>query len=92
LPDDRVAELCAAFDRAVGPAWAARLPGTGTLLACAVADECSGSPLAVTSLQSWLTDATRFPPVWIAAVAATLAVARAHAAQLSVAHAAPAPP
>jgi heme oxygenase len=80
LPDERVAELSAAFDRAVGPAWAARLPRTGTLLACAVADECEGSPLAVTSLQSWLSDPTRFPTAWIDAVAATVAAARAHAA------------
>jgi phage tail sheath gpL-like len=76
LSDQQLATLGTAFDQAVGADWCARLPDTGVLLGCAVADELAGCPGAVISLQPWLTDADRFPPEWIAAVAATLAQAR----------------
>lgn len=76
LSDQQLTALGAAFDQAVGTNWGSRLPDTGVLLGCAVADELAGSPGAVTSLQPWLTDADRFPPTWIAAVEATLALAR----------------
>jgi heme oxygenase len=76
LTDDQLQTLAAGFDQAVGPEWSARLPHTGNLLGCAVADELAGSELAVASLRPWLTDATRFPAAWIAAVETTLALAR----------------
>ena len=76
LSDEQLRAIAADFDRAVGPEWAARFPHTGTLLGCAVADELEGSDGAVTSLRPWMTDATRFPAFWIAAVDAALAEAR----------------
>jgi hypothetical protein len=79
LSDEQLKALGLAFDQAVGAHWRARLPDTGILLACAVADELEGSPGAVSSLQAWLTDAARFPAPWIEAVAATLALARQQA-------------
>lgn len=79
LSDDQLHSISARFDQAVGPEWSARFPHTGKLLGCAVANELEGSVLAVASLRSWMTDATRFPVEWIAAVEATLAEAR-HAA------------
>jgi hypothetical protein len=65
----------------IGP-WGrseARFPHTGTLLGYAVADELEGSEFAVESLRQWMTDATRFPAGWIAAVESTLAKARVQA-------------
>ena len=79
LTDAQIQAIATGFDRAVGPEWSARFPHTGTLLGCAVADELEGSELAVESLRPWMTDATRFPAAWIAAVEATLAQARAQA-------------
>jgi hypothetical protein len=68
--------LAAEFDVAVGPEWSARLPGTGTLLAAAVADEKAGIKNAVESIESWMTDAARFPQNWIDAVRTTIRKAR----------------
>lgn len=76
LDDESLARLADEFDQAVGPEWSARLPRTGRLLGCAVADELNGSGLAVESLRSWLVDPARFPAPWIAAVEATIAQAR----------------
>ena len=79
LTDAQIEVLATGFDRTVGPEWSGRLPHTGTLLGCAVADELEGSELAVESLRAWMTDAARFPAAWITAVEATLAEARAEA-------------
>lgn len=76
LSDKQLSALGTDFDQAVGSDWGRRLPDTGVLLGCAVADELAGSPGAVTSLRPWLTDKGRFPPEWIAAVDATLLRAR----------------
>jgi hypothetical protein len=62
LTDAQVRAIDTGFDRAVGTEWSARLPHTGTLLGCAVADQSEGSELAVESLRQWMTDATRSPP------------------------------
>lgn len=79
LADKQVEAMTDAFDRAAGPEGSARLPRTGALLCAAVADELEGNENAVESLRGWLSDATRFPPAWIAAVEATLAKARQQA-------------
>jgi hypothetical protein len=55
------------FDSAVGLRWTTRLPRTGAILVAAVADDLAGLSHAVTSLESWMTDAARFPDAWIAA-------------------------
>ncbi len=79
LSDVQLVSIGAEFDRAVGPQWRARLPDTGVLLCCAVADELSGHLGAMENLRAWLSDTERFPPEWIAAVAASLAQAQAQA-------------
>jgi len=79
LSDEKIQAIAAEFDRAVGPEWSARLPHTGALLGCAVADELAGCELAVESLRAWFTDAARFPAAWLAAVSAALAQARSRA-------------
>jgi len=71
--------LSTAFARQVGDEWDARLPETGALLAAAVADERAGVARAVPSLAGWLSDPSRFPARWIAAVEATLDEARERA-------------
>ena len=48
--------------------WNRQLPQTVDLILSAVADEKEGIPNAVESLTSWLTDESRFPNEWIAAV------------------------
>lgn len=68
--------LAVDFDVAVGPEWSARLPGTGALLLAAVADEKAGIKNAVESIESWMTDAARFPQTWIDAVRTTIRKAR----------------
>lgn len=79
LTDEQVEVLADEFDRAAGTEGSARLPRTGALLCAAVADELQKNENAVESLRAWLTDATRFPAAWIAAVEATLAKARQQA-------------
>jgi len=76
FPDAQVEQMASEFDQEVGPEWSARFPHTGTLCCAAVADELNGSEGAVESLRPWLTDADRFPAVWIAAVEKTLRLAR----------------
>ena len=61
LTDEQIEALATGFDRAVGTELSTRLPHTGRLLGCVVADELAGCELAVTSLHAWLTDAIRFP-------------------------------
>jgi len=68
-----------AFAARVGPEWDARLPETGGLIAAAVADEAAGIARAVTSLVPWLSEPSRFPAHWIAAVEETLTEARLQA-------------
>ena len=68
--------LTAEFDAAVGSSWSERLPGIGTLLVAAVADEKTGVRNAVESLESWLTDPKRFPETWVQAVHDTIRKAR----------------
>jgi hypothetical protein len=72
LRDEAFESLNADFEAQVGPAWRARLPETGRLLAAAVVDEHDGIEAAVSSLEPWLTDSERFPPDWVEAVRATL--------------------
>ncbi|HEX7240361.1 MAG TPA: hypothetical protein VF263_08860 [Longimicrobiaceae bacterium] len=68
--------LALEFAARVGPEWSRRLPGMGGILAAAVADEADGIANAVASVEPWATDPTVFPPIWVAAVRATLAEAR----------------
>jgi hypothetical protein len=68
--------LAAAFDADADPAWVARLPNMGRILAAAVADEAAALPNAVDSVEEWAADADRFPPRWVAAVRAALANGR----------------
>jgi hypothetical protein len=65
------------FDERVGPQWTERLRNTGGLLVSAVADEKSGVPHAVESIEPWMTDSSRFPAPWIDAVRHTIRKARA---------------
>ncbi len=69
--------LAASFASNAGPG----LRNAGGLVVAAVCDECCGLVEAVPSLTVWLADSGRFPPRWCAAVAETLAQARAVAAQ-----------
>jgi heme oxygenase len=73
---EALARSIAAFDARVRGEWSRRLPRTGGLLAAAVADEKNGIVQAVPSLESWMTDAARFPSDWIDAVRVTLREAR----------------
>ncbi len=72
VSDGRLAALAGAFDHAAGPEWSGKLPHSGELLVCAVADELAGNTGTVEKLRSWMTDSARFPAHWIAAVEATL--------------------
>jgi heme oxygenase len=79
LTDEQIEAMASEFDSAVGAQWSARFPHNGLLLGAAVADELEGIEGAVDSLRVWLTDAARFPAIWIAAVEATLEQARKQA-------------
>jgi hypothetical protein len=70
------AALSAAFDERVGPEWTARLPGMGSILVSAVADEAAGIGRAVESVAGWAGDPSLFPEPWIAAVRRTVTDAR----------------
>ncbi len=72
--------LAAEFETLVEPEWSERLTGIGHLLVAAVADEKAGLKYAVSSLESWLTDPTRFPQPWIDAVHTIVGKARSQTA------------
>ncbi|MBV5298688.1 MAG: hypothetical protein JZU64_11320 [Rhodoferax sp.] len=65
--------LAAAFESAAGDG----LPNAGGLLVSAVCDDCCELPEALPSLTRWLADSGRFSVSWCAAVASTVAQARA---------------
>ncbi len=77
IPERVFAVLAHDFDLQVGPDWSTRLPGMGSILVAAVADEAAGITRAVASLEDWLTDPARFPPHWCESVRTTLDHARA---------------
>lgn len=70
------AALAAGFQERVGPEWTGRLPGMGSILVSAVADEAAGIGRAAESLAEWAEEPSLFPEPWIAAVRHTLADAR----------------
>jgi hypothetical protein len=70
------AALAAGFDKRVGPEWARRLPGMGSILVSAVADEAAGIARAVDNILGWAEGASGFPEPWIAAVRDTVNEAR----------------
>ncbi len=72
ISDKRFLTLNEEFEKMVGPSWSKRLNGTGAILVAAVADEQAGIKKAVTSLEAWMTDSSRFPKKWIDAVQAIL--------------------
>ena len=76
IAPERFRALADGFDARVGAPWNRRLRGMGGILVAAVADERAGIEQAVPVLTAWACDAERFPPEWIAAVAATLDEAR----------------
>jgi hypothetical protein len=80
ISDAQTAALAESFEATAEACWRARLPQVPHLLVSAVADEIDGSTGATDSLASWLTDRTRFPASWIAAVEAALSQARMAAA------------
>lgn len=87
IADERLDALAERFDAGADEHWRARLPRTGALLGCAVADEHTGYVGAVQSLSMWLSDAQRFSPQWVAQVQRTLHEAREEVGKL--AHAGP---
>jgi heme oxygenase len=69
IPEEVQASLVREFGERVGATeWGERLPGAAELLVSAVADERSGVSGARKSLETWMADASRFPPEWVAAV------------------------
>lgn len=78
VSDDVMAACESSFRRAVGEEWSQKLPEAGMLLAGAVADEKQGVKLALSSVESWMVDAHRFPAHWIVAVHKTIQLARDH--------------
>lgn len=76
LEEDRFQALTDAFDLAVGPEWSERFRHAGALLVSAVTDEAAGSVGTVESVETWMTDAARFPLAWITAVQGTVSQAR----------------
>jgi hypothetical protein len=70
------AALAAEFDERAGAEWARRLPGMGSILVSAVADEAAGIVRAVDSVAAWADDPSAFPEPWVAAVRHTLTEAR----------------
>jgi hypothetical protein len=79
IPQARFEALDAEFAARVDTPWRLRLPRMGAILVAAVADECAGLEAAVRSVAAWAGDAARFPTVWVDAVVATIASARAAA-------------
>ncbi len=52
------------------------MPRTGEIIVSAVIDEVEGLEQALSSVEEWLTDKTRFDGEWIKAVRETIAAAQ----------------
>ncbi len=76
LTDERLRDLGNVFDRTAGAGLSRQFSSTGRLLGAAIADEIAGNSKAVESLSTWMCNATRFTPEWIAAVNETVMEAR----------------
>ncbi len=76
LPDAAFTRIAADFEARADAEWMRRLPGMGSILVAAVADEAAGIGRAVHSMLSWAANPALFPHAWIAAVRSTIADAR----------------
>lgn len=76
IPEARAQTLIAAFARTRTAEQGIPAEQAAELLVAAVADERSGVPGAVASLEAFLADAKRFSPEWVAAARRTLSAAR----------------
>lgn len=85
ISDNLFQTLTEEFESMVGPSWSKRLNGAGAILVSAIADEKAGINKAVTSLEEWMTDSSRFPEKWIEAVQLIFHKARSQSADTSVA-------
>lgn len=72
------AALAVGFEARIGAEWARRLPGMGSIVIGAVADEAAGIGRAVESLAEWVTAPSTFPEEWLAAFRNTVVEARSH--------------
>ncbi len=79
IPEDKFADLCAAFVAGTENELDGAMARTGSLLVSAVCDEKAGISAAVASLEAWLADPERFDAAWITAVHETIASARSAA-------------
>jgi len=73
---ERLESIARDFELAVGPNWSEKFKGSGTLLACSVADALAGIDGAISSLGNWMTDASRFPAQWTQAAEAAMRQAK----------------
>jgi len=78
VSDELLAACGLAFEGRVGTELSQKMPEAGQLLAAAVADEKIGIAQAVSSVETWMIDETRFPKQWVEAVRATIRMARDH--------------
>ena len=76
VSDATLETLDTTFYTRVGPQWNRWLPYCGSLLGSAVADDRLGVTGALENLQRWMTDATRFPALWIDTVHTVISQAR----------------
>jgi len=79
IPTDVFDSLCRSFAARTINELGGNMKGTGSLIVSAVCDEKAGIGAAVTSLETWLTNAGQFSADWIAAVRETIAQARSAA-------------
>lgn len=78
MSEEQLSAIGEAFDLEVGTEWSDRYRHTGQLLACAVVDELGGIAGTVHNIEAWMTDTSRFPEKWVAAVQNALARARGY--------------
>jgi heme oxygenase len=79
VSDELLAQCGSTFEGLVGTEWSQKIPEAGQLLAAAVADEKLGIAQAVSSIEGWMTDGSRFPKNWVDAVRTTIQNARSRA-------------
>jgi hypothetical protein len=72
-------EIETAFEEQADARWRERLPGMGSILVAAAADEADGLTSAVASVLEWALDPARFPAPWLRAVQTAIGRARATA-------------
>lgn len=76
ISNQQLEDLAKEFEKNVGDTYNRRYKNMGSILVAAVIDEKLGIENAVSSVEEWVTDSTRFDELWIKSVCSIIKRAR----------------